>query len=193
MKKKSLKTYLWLFGINFFISAFTFGGGYVVISMIRKYYVQKKNLITEEELLDMAAVAQSSPGAIAVNMSSLAGFRIGGIGGAIISLLGSVAPPFFILALISSCYTVFRDNVYVSAVLKGMEAGVAALIVDVIIDMCKSIWKQKSWFYTLLVPLAFIANFIFNVNVMIVILSSVVVCLIWSFIESRRERKCGVK
>lgn len=193
MKKSNLKTYLWLFGINFFISAFTFGGGYVVISMIRKYYVQKKQLFTEEELLDIAAIAQSSPGAIAVNMSSVAGFRLAGIPGAVVSLLGSVAPPFLILAVVSSCYSLFRDNAYVSAVLKGMEAGVAALIVDVIIDMCKSIWKQKSWFYTMLIPLAFIANFVFNINVMIVIIGSAVLCLIWNFIEKRRIAKCGIR
>ena len=193
MKKNSIKLYLWLFGINFFISAFTFGGGYVVISMIRKYYVQKKKLFTEEELLDMAAIAQSSPGAIAVNMSSIAGFRLAGLRGAIVSLLGSVAPPFLILAVISTCYAAFRDNAYVSAVLKGMEAGVAALIIDVIVDMCKSVWKQKSWFYTLLIPLAFVANFVFGVNVMIVILGSAALCLLWGWMESRRNSKCGVK
>ena len=69
-QKKSLSLYLWLFKVNFFISAFTFGGGYVVIPMIRKYFVTEKHLFSEDELMDMAAIAQSSPGAIAINLVS---------------------------------------------------------------------------------------------------------------------------
>ena len=68
-----LKFYLWLAGINLFISTFTFGGGYVVVPMIRKYYVEGKDLFSNDELIEMAAVAQSSPGAIAINLSVLAG------------------------------------------------------------------------------------------------------------------------
>lgn len=62
MKSNTFKNLPWLFGIHFFISAFTFGGGYVVIPMIRRYFVEKKQLFSEEELLEMAAIAQSSPG-----------------------------------------------------------------------------------------------------------------------------------
>ena len=69
MEKKRLSLYLWLFKVNFFISAFTFGGGYVVIPMIRKYFVTEKHLFSEDELMDMAAIAQSSPGAIAINLA----------------------------------------------------------------------------------------------------------------------------
>ena len=100
----SWKTVFWLFGVNFYISMFTFGGGYIVIPMIRKIFVQQKQLFTEAELLEMAAIAQSSPGAIAVNLSVLAGRRTFGIAGAWISAFGAVLPSFLILALISSCY-----------------------------------------------------------------------------------------
>lgn len=88
--KKRIKLYFWLFGVNLFISTFTFGGGYVVVPMIRKYYVEKKALFSEEELLELAAVAQSSPGAIAVNLSALAGYRT-----AVLPGLQSAAPPRF--------------------------------------------------------------------------------------------------
>ena len=73
-----IKTYCWLFCINVFISAFTFGGGYVVIPMIKKYYVEEKQLFDEDELMNIPAIAQSSPGAIAINMSALAGYRVAG-------------------------------------------------------------------------------------------------------------------
>lgn len=82
MKRGKGRTYLWLFGVNLFISAVTFGGGYVVVPMIRKYFVYQKQLFSEQELMDMAAVVQPTPGAIAINLSVLAGYRTVGIVGA---------------------------------------------------------------------------------------------------------------
>ena len=158
-----VKTYCWLFGINLFISAFTFGGGYVVIPMIKKYYVEEKQLFDEEELMDIAAIAQSSPGAIAINMSALAGYRVAGWQGLLISCFAAILPPLVILSVVSAVYSLIRDNRIISAVLKGMEAGVAALIVDLIIDMYALIIKEKQLFYTCMVPAAFILNYIFHV------------------------------
>ena len=128
-RKEKLKQYLWLLGINLFISAFTFGGGYVVVPMIRQYFVLKKGYFSEEELMDMAAVAQSTPGAIAVNLSALAGYRTAGMAGAVISCVAAVLPPLIILGTISAFYHIFISNAVLAAVLKGMEAGVAAVMV----------------------------------------------------------------
>ena len=172
-----VKTYCWLFGINLFISAFTFGGGYVVIPMIKKYYVEEKQLFDEEELMDIAAIAQSSPGAIAINMSALAGYRVAGWQGLLISCIAAILPPLVILSVVSAVYSLIRDNRIISAVLKGMEAGVAALIVDLIIDMYALIIKEKQLFYICMVPAAFILNYIFHVNVAIILLGTLFVCI----------------
>ena len=172
-----VKTYCWLFGINLFISAFTFGGGYVVIPMIKKYYVEEKQLFDEEELMDIAAIAQSSPGAIAINMSALAGYRVAGWQGLLISCIAAILPPLVILSVVSAVYSLIRDNRIISAALKGMEAGVAALIVDLIIDMYALIIKEKQLFYICMVPAAFILNYIFHVNVAIIILGTLFVCI----------------
>src|SRR5699024_462995 len=110
MKFDRLKTIFTLFRITFYISAFTFGGGYIVIPMMRKYFVDDLDLITERELMDMVAIAQSSPGAIAVNIAVLVGYRIAGIFGAVISAIGTVLPPILILSVISIFYKAFRDN-----------------------------------------------------------------------------------
>ena len=83
MLKKSIKTYAWLLAVNLFISTFTFGGGYIVVPMVRRFFVEKKQYFTEEDLTDMAAVAQAAPGAIAVNLSALAGYRAAGTAGEI--------------------------------------------------------------------------------------------------------------
>lgn len=178
MKMKQYKDMMWLFGINLFISAFTFGGGYVVIPMIRKYYVEKKAFFDEDELMKIAAIAQSSPGAIAINMSALAGYRVRGAGGMFISCIAAILPPLCILAVVSSLYTIIRDNTIVQAVLHGMEAGVAALIVDLIVDMYALIRKDKELFFTLMTPLVCMLNYIFHVNVAVLIIGSAVVCML---------------
>ena len=173
---KQLKLLSWLFGVNLFISAFTFGGGYVVIPMIRKYYVEQKQLFDEEELMKIAAIAQSSPGAIAINMSALAGYRVAGWQGMLISCSAAILPPLVILAIVSAIYSLIRDNVLINALLKGMEAGVAALIVDLIIDMFALIAKEKQPFYTLLVPIAFILNYVLKVNVAVILIGTLILC-----------------
>mgnify|MGYP001279735601 CR=1 FL=1 len=189
MQPNKLKTHLMLLRITFSISAFTFGGGYVVIPMMRKYFVNDLELISEQELLDMAAIAQSTPGAIAVNLAVLVGYRISGIAGAIISCVGTILPPLLILSVISSFYKAFRDNKIISAILKGMEAGVAAAIIDILIDMWQGIRKEKNWLLTLLVPAAFIANFIFNINVAIIIITSSILCLAQGYFKKKRGGK----
>lgn len=184
MKFNKLKIYLLLFKISFSISAFTFGGGYIVIPMMRRYFVDNLKLITEQELLDMAAIAQSTPGAIAVNIAVLIGYRISGISGAIISCLGTVLPPLLILSTISFFYKSFRDNRIVSVILKGMEAGVAATIVDILIDMWQGIIKERNWLLTLMAPMAFIASFIFNINVLFIIIFCSILCFIQAYFKS---------
>ena len=174
-----------LFRFSFSISAFTFGGGYVVIPMMRKYFVKDLKLISEQELLEMAAIAQSTPGAIAVNIAVLVGYRISGLKGAVITCIGTILPPIMILSIISFFYQSFRDNNIISSLLKGMEAGVAATIVDLLIDMWQGVLKEKNLLLTLMAPFAFLANFVFNVNVLYIIIFCSVLCLAQSFIKNK--------
>ena len=187
--KEKIRFYLWLCYVNLFISTFTFGGGYVVIPMIRKYFVEQKKLFSEEELMEMAAIAQSSPGAIAINLSILAGKRTAGGIGILISSLCSILPPIIILSFISTWYVAFSNNLYIAAILKGMQAGVAALIVDLIIDMYKMILEEKSVLLNLLVPAAFIANAFFNVNVMLILVISSLISVFFLFMQSVVKRR----
>lgn len=187
--KEKIRFYLWLCYVFLFISTFTFGGGYVVIPMIRKCFVEQKKLFSEEELMEMAAIAQSSPGAIAINLSILAGKRTAGWIGILISSLCSILPPIIILSFISNWYAAFSNNSYIAAILKGMQAGVAALIVDLIIDMYKMILEEKSILLNLLVPAAFIANAFFNVNVMLILVVSSLISIFFLFMQSVVKRR----
>ena len=92
MKKGML---LKLFVTNLYLSAFTFGGGYVIVTLMKKKYVDEFNWIDEKEMLDLIAIAQSAPGAIAVNGAIVVGFKLAGIKGAIVSILATILPPFY--------------------------------------------------------------------------------------------------
>ncbi len=186
--KESMKKYIWLLTTNLFISAFTFGGGYIVVPMVRQFFVIKKQCFTEEDLINMAAVAQSTPGAIAINLSALAGYKVAGIAGALISCFAAVIPPLVILTFVSAFYKVFVSNAYITAILKGMEAGVAALMVDLIIDMCSMILKKRSIFLTAMVPLAFIANFVLGINVAVILFVCCMLCILQVFYKKRKEK-----
>lgn len=185
MSLQKLKILFLLFRITFSVSTFTFGGGYIAIPMMRKYFVNELELISEQDLMDMAAIAQSTPGAIAINIAVLVGYRIAGLAGAIISCVGTVLPPIVIISVISMFYQAFRDNHIISAILKGMEAGVAAVIVDLVIDMGQVILKEKNFLLTMMPPLVFVASFIFNINVLFIIPSCAVLCVIQTYIKSK--------
>lgn len=187
------KRYLRLFAVNLYISAFTFGGGYVVIPMIRKFFVEKYHDFEEEELMEMAAVAQSSPGAIAVNLAVLAGYRMEGIAGACISCVAAILPPLVILSIVSTCYEAFRQNPVIAVVLKGMQAGVAAVILDLVLDMGMGIWKQKEWLLTCLMAVVFLSNLLFEIPIGWILLLCCAVCAADGYLreKKRRQQQCG--
>ena len=128
-----------LFLSTLYLSAFTFGGGYVIVTLMKTKFVDQYHWIDEEEMLDLVAIAQSSPGAIAVNGAIVVGYKLGGIPGMLLSVLGAIIPPMVILSLISLFYDAFCSNYYIAALLKGMTAGVGAVIISVVYDMGKNI------------------------------------------------------
>lgn len=162
--------YLKLFVSTFQLSASTFGGGFVIIPLMRKKFVEELGWIEEQEMMDLTAIAQSSPGAIAVNASILVGYHVAGIPGALLTVLGTVLPPLIIISVISFFYQQFRDNVIVNMAMTGMLAGVAAVICDVVINMAKSILEQKRVIPVLVLVGSFVAVRFFGVNIMVVIL-----------------------
>lgn len=168
--EKDKKFYWKLFSSTFSLSAFTFGGGFVIIPLMRKKFVEDLGWIDEQEMLDLTAIAQSSPGAIAVNASILIGYRLDGFRGALITVFGTVLPPLIILSVISLFYTAFRDSLIVSYVLRGMQAGVAAVITDVVLTMSADILKEHRIQPVIILIAAFIAAAILDVNVILIIL-----------------------
>lgn len=164
------KKYLKLFLSTFKLSACTFGGGFVIIPLMRKKFVRELHWIEEQEMMDLTAIAQSSPGAIAVNASILVGYHVAGVPGALIAVLGTVLPPLTIISVISLFYKAFRDNAIVNMAMTGMLAGVAAVVCDVVITMGKSVFKEKRVFPAVVMLGSFAAVRFFSVNIILIIL-----------------------
>lgn len=168
--KKTIGTYWTLFASTFQLSAFTFGGGYVIVPLMRKQFVEKLKWIDEPEMLDLTAIAQSAPGPIAVNASILVGYHVAGVAGALVTMLGTVLPPLIIISVISAFYTAFRQNAAVNLVMGGMMAGVAAVICDVVMNMSASVARLRRVLPLAILAGAFAAVRYFRVNILVIIL-----------------------
>mgnify|MGYP003623657016 CR=1 FL=1 len=175
--------YLVLFKETFLISAFTFGGGYVIVPLMKKKFVEDLKLVEEKEMLDMIAIAQSSPGAIAINTSIILGYQLMGPLGAAVTTLGTVLPPLIIMSIVSYFYGFFKDNTYVGNILGGMQAGVAAIIIDVIINLSLGIFKTKKVLPITIMLISFIASYLLKINIVIIILVSGLIGLITVFLK----------
>lgn len=171
-----------LFLSTLYLSAFTFGGGYVIVSLMKKKFVDDYHWIEENEMLDLIAIAQVSPGAIAVNGAIVLGYKIYGILGIIVCVIATIIPPLIIISIISLFYNLFKDNLFVSLMLEGMQAGVVAIICNVVYEMFLNL-EKNSLNYVILIG-SFIASYYFKVNVAVII----VVCIIIGLIKTLAKR-----
>lgn len=185
MKKKG--KLFQLFVSTLYLSAFTFGGGYVIVTLMKDKFVDKLHWIDEEEMLDLVAIAQSAPGAIAINGAIVVGYKIAGFKGIVVTIFGTIIPPFIIISVISYFYQLFQSQIYVKLVLEGMQAGVSAVIACVTYDLTKGIVKQKDALSYIIMIGSFIAAYYLNINVVYIILFCGVIGCLRAFIEKRRS------
>lgn len=146
--------------ITFFkLGAFTIGGGYAMIPLIEKEVVDKKKWINREDFLDMLALAQSSPGPIAVNTSVFVGYKVGGILGSIFAVLGAIITAFIILLVVALYFTGIKDNAVVERIFKGIRPAVVALIAAPVIRMAKGAKITSKTIFIPLLAVVFVAFF----------------------------------
>lgn len=170
MKKTENKLWI-LFRTMFLLSACTFGGGFVIVSLMKKKYVEELKWLDEEEMLDVTAITQSSPGPLPVNASVIIGYRTAGVVGSLAAVGGTILPPMVIISVISLFYQQFRTNPYIATALQVMRAGVAAVIFDVVINLAGNVVKTKRVLYIGMMIAAFIATYFLGVSAMLIILS----------------------
>lgn len=185
--ERKVKMFWTLFSSVFVLSACTFGGGYVIVPLMRKKFVEDLHWIDEGEMMDLVAIAQSSPGAIAVNASISIGYRCAKIPGAIVAVIGTILPPLIILTIISYCYEAFIKIKWIQIMLFGMQAGVVATICDVVWTMGKEVWNQRQKVYVVIMLIAFVCNVFFKVNLLIIIIT----CGVLGYFIERAMKKEG--
>ena len=164
---------------------FTFGGGWSIIAQMQQLYVEKKNVLTAQELMDLTSLAKSLPGAMICNVAMLYGYRAGGLLGGLLCVLGMSVPPMVILILISFCYSAFRDNFWVMAAMEGMQAAVIPIIGSAAIGMAKGSLQYPPCIVVALV--CFAAYMFLPINPIFLVLIGVVSGLLIGEYDERKE------
>ncbi len=182
MKNKLLNLFLTFFRIGLF----TFGGGYAMIPLIQRETVENHKWISDDDILEVIAIAESTPGPIAINSATFIGYKVAGVFGSFFATLGVVLPSFIIILIISFALREFQDIKAVQYAFNGIRAGVLALIIKAWWGMYKKMPK-KMLAYFIAVP-AFLATAIFDINVLIVIVCAGVIGLVTSLINERRAK-----
>ena len=179
-----------LFVSTLYLSAFTFGGGYVIVTLLKKKFVDEYHWIEDGEMLDLVAIAQSAPGPIAVNGAIVVGYKLAGMMGAAVAAIATIIPPFAIISAISVFYDAFRDNFLVSQMLEGMQAGVAAVIASVVWQMGTDVVRADDKAGVLIMAAAFAACLL-GVNVVLVVLAAAGVGVARTLLKGRRHAGKG--
>ena len=182
-----MKELIDIFLVFFKIGAFTIGGGYAMIPLIEKEVVDKKKWIDRDEFVDMLALAQSSPGPIAVNTSIFVGYKVAGFLGSIFAVLGAIITSFTILIIIAMYFVGIKDSSIVEKMFKGIRPAVVALIAAPVIRMGKNAKINKKTIFIPIVTVVFVA--FLKINPIYVILISVFGGIAYGIIKKRRSAK----
>jgi len=186
-KKSRSKILLELFNCFFKIGAFTFGGGYAMIPLIEREVVDNKKWIERKEIVDVFALAQSLPGAIAINTSTFIGYKILGKVGAIVSTIGIILPSLIIITLIAMFFSVVRGNPVFEEIFDGISPAIVALILVAGIKIVKQSVKDKIGIIILLCTIVFIT--FFNMQAIFAIIGGALVGIsIYFFFPDLREK-----
>ena len=179
---------LWKIFLTFLkIGAFTFGGGYAMIPLIQKEAVEKNGWVTDEDILEIIAIAESTPGPIAINSATFVGYRTCGVLGSVAATLGVVLPSFVLIYAISFVLRQFQELKAVQYAFQGIRAGVLALL-------CKALWgmykkNQKNWVAYIVMAGAFVLTGLLDVSVLPVLVGCAVFGLVTAKAMERRAQK----
>ena len=183
-----MKNSLWQIFLTFFkIGAFTFGGGYAMIPLIQREAAEKHGWVTEEDILEIVAIAESTPGPIAINAATFVGYRARGVLGAVAGNLGVVLPSFIIILAISGILRQFQENVYVQYAFRGIRCGVLALILKAMWGMYKKCKKTVPAY--MVMAAAFVLVAFMKVPVIAVIIGCAVFGIVTYLVMEKEVKK----
>ena len=185
--KEKFISALRLFAIFFKIGLFSFGGGYAMFTMIEREVVEKHKYLTHDELMDVFAIAESTPGAVAVNTATFVGTKTAGIFGGLLATFGLMLPSLIIIMALSYAIGAVRDNKWVTYLFQGIRAGVLVLIAKAVISFIRNM--RKSWFDFVLLVSAFAVAFLTEVSVIYIIIGTIVICILSMVITNAIKKK----
>ena len=185
--KGSYKELAKVFATFFKIGAFTFGGGYAMIPLIQKETVENHKWITDDDILEIIAIAESTPGPIAINSATFVGYRTCGVLGALAATLGVVLPSFLLILGISYVLREFQELKAVQYAFNGIRAGVLALLFKALWGMYKK--SPKGWATYVIMAGSFLLTAILDINVLYVIIGCAIFGLVTSLLAERRLQK----
>jgi chromate transporter len=156
--------------VNLFISFFkinliTFGGGYAIVPIIKKIFVDEKQQLSEEKMMNLIALAQSTPGALAINTSMFLGYEIHGLFGTLVALVGAFLPPLLVISVISMFYQAFQSNPLIQAILLGMRGAVSAIMIVAAFRMTQSLLSMNKVFSILMMTSAILLSLFTHLSV----------------------------
>ena len=185
--KVSGKT-LWQVFLSFFkIGAFTFGGGYAMIPLIQNEAVEQRHWVTDDDILEVVGIAESTPGPIAINSATFVGYKAAGVLGSVCATLGVVLPSFVIILVLSFVLRQFQELEAVRYAFFGIRAGVLALLVKALWTMYQK--SPKGWVSYVVMAASFLLTAVFDFNVIFVIIGCAVFGLVTSLYLERRAGK----
>lgn len=172
------------------IGLFTFGGGLAMISMINREVIENKKWMEEDELSNIIVIAESTPGPVAINIATFAGYRVCGVVGACAATFGVIVPSFIIILLISTLFNEYSDVKIVADAFWGIRIGVLALIVDASVKLFKRCPKNKA--SLLVIMLTFVLVLIGKVNIFFIMFGFAVIGAVWELVVIRRGKQNGL-
>lgn len=179
-----MKQYLKLFWTFFKIGLFTFGGGYAMISLIHKECVEMNKWIEDDDMNNIIAIAESTPGPISINASTFIGYKTGKFLGACFATLGVILPSFAIIVLVSIFINYFNDSLIIKYAFEGIRASIIILMIEAIFKLSKPL-NKNAIFYSLLLT-SFIFNFFFKVNAIFIILIGMILGIVRELIFNKK-------
>lgn len=187
--KQNKTSLLTLFTTFLKIGAFTFGGGYAMIPIIQKEAIENHGWISQDDMLDIIAIAESTPGVLAVNSATFVGYKVRGFWGSVVCTLGVVLPAFVIISLLSYFIAQVRDNKWVAAAFQGIRAGVVVLIINAVTKLAKGCPKDA--FNYALMGIAFVLVAVFNLQVIPVIIGAALLGIVYTLLVLPKIKKEG--
>ena len=177
----------WILFITMLTISSTANSGYAILSVMKSTFVQKRKWLTEEQMEDYIALCQGCPGPLAINASMIIGYHVGSLGGALAAVLGCAIPPLVIMLLVSVFYAAIISNNWVRVFMKGMQAGVIAMLIDLIWGIFKNVTKKQKIYPLAIMAAAFIYTWFTKFSTLYLVLGCIAVAVVSFLLNKRKE------